>query len=137
LETAELALAEQAPAKRNIEEGEMTAPTSKLPPKKKAKKEEKTPFYCKLHGSGQGHNAIGCKVINGQIDKLKAVREGRQPHSQNSGNNNQQSQPKSNWTDCKRPLCELNNQLTSYPNQTGVLPEDELKSAFINTCLPE
>jgi hypothetical protein len=34
-------------------------------------------------------------------------------------------------------LCELNNQLTSYPNQTGVLPEDELKSAFINRCLPE
>jgi hypothetical protein len=34
-------------------------------------------------------------------------------------------------------LCELNNQLTSYPNQTGVLPENELKSTFINTCLPE
>jgi hypothetical protein len=57
LETAELALAERVPAKRNIEEGEI-APTSKLPLKKKAKKEEKSPFYCKLHGSGQGHNAI-------------------------------------------------------------------------------
>jgi hypothetical protein len=34
-------------------------------------------------------------------------------------------------------LCELNNQLASYPNQTGVLPEDEMKSAFINVCLPE
>jgi hypothetical protein len=76
LETAELALAERAPAKRNIEDGEITAPTSKLPPKKKAKKEEKTPFCCKLHGSGQGHNTVGCKVINGQIDKLKTVREG-------------------------------------------------------------
>jgi hypothetical protein len=31
----------------------------------------------------------------------------------------------------------LTNQLTSHPNQTGALPEDELKSAFINTCLPE
>jgi hypothetical protein len=103
LETAELALAERVPAKRNIKDGKITAPTSKLPPKRKAKKEEKTPFCCKLHGSGQGHNAIGCKVINGQIDKLKAVREGRQPHSQNSGNNNQQSPSKSNWTDRKRP----------------------------------
>jgi hypothetical protein len=103
LETAELALAERAPAKRNVKEGEITAPTSKLPPKKKAKQEEKTPFCCKLHGSGQGHDAVGCKVINGQIDKLKAVREGRQPCSQNSGNNNQQSQSKSNWTDRKRP----------------------------------
>jgi hypothetical protein len=35
------------------------------------KKEEKSPFFCKLHGSGQGHNTIGCEVINGQIDKLK------------------------------------------------------------------
>jgi hypothetical protein len=71
--------------------------------KRKAKKEEKTPFCCKSHGSGQGHDTIGCEVINGQINKLKAVREGRQPHSQNSGNNNQQSQSKSNWTDRKRP----------------------------------
>jgi hypothetical protein len=104
LETAELALAERAPTKRSIdeEEGEIT-PTSNPSPKKKAKKEEKTPFYCKLHGSGQGHNTIGCKVINGQIDALKAKREGRQPYSQNSGNNNQQSQSKSNWTDRKRP----------------------------------
>jgi hypothetical protein len=54
LETAELALDERAPAKRNIKEGEITAPTSKLPPKKKAKKEEKAPFCCKSHGSGQG-----------------------------------------------------------------------------------
>jgi hypothetical protein len=103
LETAELALAERAPAKRNVEDGEITAPTSELPPKKKAKKEEKTPFCCKSHGSGQGHDAVGCKVINGQIDKLKTIREGRQPCSQNSGNNNQQSQSKSNWTDRKRP----------------------------------
>jgi hypothetical protein len=103
LETAELALAERAPAKRNIEEREIAAPTSKHSPKKKAKKEKKSPFCCKLHGSGQGHDTIGCKVINGQIDKLKAVREGRQPHSQDSGNNDQRSQTKSNWTDRKHP----------------------------------
>ena len=34
-------------------------------------------------------------------------------------------------------ICELNSQLTSYPNQTGLLPEDEMKSAFINLCLPD
>ena len=34
-------------------------------------------------------------------------------------------------------ICELNSQLTSYPNQTGLLPEDEMKSAFISLCLPD
>jgi hypothetical protein len=34
-------------------------------------------------------------------------------------------------------LCELNAQLLSYPNQTGVLPEDEMKSAFINILAPD
>jgi hypothetical protein len=34
-------------------------------------------------------------------------------------------------------ICELNQQLLSYPNQTGLLPEDELKSAFINLCSPD
>ena len=35
-------------------------------------------------------------------------------------------------------ICELNAQLVaSYPNQTGLLPEDEMKSAFINLCLPD
>lgn len=34
-------------------------------------------------------------------------------------------------------LCELNTQLSSYPNQTGLLPEDEMKSAFISLCAPE
>jgi hypothetical protein len=33
-------------------------------------------------------------------------------------------------------FCELNQQLLSYPNQTGLLPEGEMKSAFINLCLP-
>ena len=37
---------------------------------------------------------------------------------------------------CTR-ICELNNQLLSHPNQTGVLPEDELKSAFIDICMPD
>ena len=34
-------------------------------------------------------------------------------------------------------ICELNAQLASYLNQTGLLPEDEMKSAFINLCLPD
>jgi hypothetical protein len=34
-------------------------------------------------------------------------------------------------------ICELNTQLVSYPNQTGLLPEDEMKSAFISLCAPE
>jgi hypothetical protein len=34
-------------------------------------------------------------------------------------------------------VCELNAQLLNFPNQTGVLPVDELKSAFINICAPE
>jgi hypothetical protein len=34
-------------------------------------------------------------------------------------------------------LFELNTQLGSYPHQTGLLPEDELKSAFITICAPE
>jgi hypothetical protein len=34
-------------------------------------------------------------------------------------------------------ICELNDQLSSYPNQTGLLPDDELKSAFINLCSPD
>jgi hypothetical protein len=33
-------------------------------------------------------------------------------------------------------LYELNAQLASFPYQTGLLPEDEMKSAFINLCLP-
>jgi hypothetical protein len=102
LETAELALAERAPAKRSIDEdGEITE--SKPSPKKKAKKEEKTPFFCKLHGKDQGHNTSGCKVILGQIDKLKQTREGRKPFSQSGGTNNNQQTTKSNWTDRKRP----------------------------------
>jgi hypothetical protein len=34
-------------------------------------------------------------------------------------------------------VCELNAQLLNFPNQTGALPVDELKSAFINVCAPE
>ena len=34
-------------------------------------------------------------------------------------------------------ICELNEQLLSFPNQTGSMPEDELKSAFINLCSPD
>jgi hypothetical protein len=41
LETAELALAEQAPAKRNVEEGEIATPMSKLPPKRRPRKKRR------------------------------------------------------------------------------------------------
>ena len=34
-------------------------------------------------------------------------------------------------------ICELNQQLISYPHQSGLLPDDEMKSAFINICLPD
>jgi hypothetical protein len=34
-------------------------------------------------------------------------------------------------------ICELNYQLLSFPNQTGLMPEDEMKSAFINLCAPD
>jgi hypothetical protein len=34
-------------------------------------------------------------------------------------------------------ICELNSQLASYPNQTGLSPEDEMKAAFINLCMPD
>jgi hypothetical protein len=32
---------------------------------------------------------------------------------------------------------ELNAQLASFPFQTRLLPEDEMKSAFVNLCLPD
>jgi hypothetical protein len=34
-------------------------------------------------------------------------------------------------------ISELNAQLASFPFQTGLLPEDEMKSAFVNLCLPD
>jgi hypothetical protein len=34
-------------------------------------------------------------------------------------------------------ISELNAQLASFPFQTSLLPEDEMKSAFINLCLPD
>jgi hypothetical protein len=37
---------------------------------------------------------------------------------------------------CAR-LCKLNAQLAFFPNQTVLLPEDEMKSAFINLCVPD
>jgi hypothetical protein len=33
-------------------------------------------------------------------------------------------------------ICELNQQLLSFPNQTGLMPKDEMKSAFINLFPP-
>jgi hypothetical protein len=34
-------------------------------------------------------------------------------------------------------ISELNAQLASFPFQTGLLPEDKMKSKFINLCLPD
>jgi hypothetical protein len=34
-------------------------------------------------------------------------------------------------------ICELNQKLLSFLNQTGLMPEDEMKAAFINLCLPD
>ena len=85
LETAGIAMAEQQTSrKRDLEEGEI-APTSKPSPNKKAKKgdsKSQGPFFCKLHGAGQGHNTAGCKVINGEIDKLVTQKQGPKPYSQ-------------------------------------------------------
>jgi hypothetical protein len=33
-------------------------------------------------------------------------------------------------------ICKLNQHLLSYPNQSGLLADDELKLAFLNLCLP-
>jgi hypothetical protein len=106
LETAEIALAEKAPAKRDIEEGEI-APATKPSPSKKAKTTQdkpQGPWFCKLHGTGQQHNTVGCKVINGEIDRLRNEKQGRKPYSQSgSTTNNNQQNTKSTWTDRKRP----------------------------------
>jgi hypothetical protein len=100
LETAEIAIAESAPAKednkRTIEDGEI-APASKPSPKKKVKKS----FFCKLHGPDQNHNTDSCKVLLGQIEKLKGDKsQGRKPYFSNQNNNQQNT--KTSWTDNKK-----------------------------------
>jgi hypothetical protein len=34
-------------------------------------------------------------------------------------------------------ICELNQQLPSFLNQTGLMPKDEMQLAFINLCSPD
>jgi hypothetical protein len=34
-------------------------------------------------------------------------------------------------------ICELNQQLLSFPNQTRLMPKDEMKLAYINLCSPD
>jgi hypothetical protein len=98
LETAEVAIAELAPVKKEEkherEEGEV--PSHKSPPKKKAK----TSFYCKMHGPDQRHNTENCKVINAEIEKLK----GQKPSYNNHNNNGQQSgnNTKTAWNKAKK-----------------------------------
>ena len=99
LETAEVAIAESAPAneKRDLEEGEIASAT-KPSPKKKAKKS----FYCRLHGPDQNHKSDTCKVILAEIEKLQTEKsQGRKPSFSNTNNNQQGT--KSTWTDRKRP----------------------------------
>jgi hypothetical protein len=101
LETAEIAIAESAPTKddnkHTIEDGEI-APATKPSPKKKVKKS----FFCKMHGPDQNHNTDTCKVILGQIEKLKGDKsQGRKPYFSNQNNNQQDAKP--SWNDKKRP----------------------------------
>jgi hypothetical protein len=109
LETAENAVAERAPAKRALEEGEVATATNPSPIKKAKKATDKSqgPFFCKIHGAGQGHNTYppnGCKVVQGMIDGLKNEKQGfRKPNTQFSSQNNNQQNTKPTWTDRKRP----------------------------------
>jgi hypothetical protein len=101
LENAEVAVAESKATtndKRSLEEGEAAPATQ---PSKK--KKPKPSFHCKLHGANQRHNADNCKVLRGEISKLKE--EKTRPSSSFSNKNN--NQQKSTWTDRKR-------QATSY-----------------------
>jgi hypothetical protein len=97
VETAEDAVAEQnatAKEKRSLEEGEVAPATQPSPKKKKPKQS----FFCKLHGADQPCDADNCKVLLGEISKLK-VEIGR--HSSSFGKNNNQQTSKSTWTDRK------------------------------------
>ena len=78
LENAEIATAECAPAseKRNLEDGEV-APASKPSPQQKGKQA----FFCRLHGTDQGHNSDGCKVINGEIKRHKKGKQSQKSSS--------------------------------------------------------
>jgi hypothetical protein len=85
--------------KREYEEGKVdTDPSSKAPPKKKAK----TPFYCELHGYGQNHNRDKCKVLNAEFEKIKQNRKPRAFSGQQTNPNNQQPNTKPNWSDVNK-----------------------------------
>jgi hypothetical protein len=101
LENAEVAAAENKATssdKRTLQGGEV-APAAQPPKKKKFKPS----YYCKLHGADQRHNTEECKVLQGEIFKLKE--EKSRPSS--SFSNKVNNQQKSTWTDRKR-------QATSY-----------------------
>jgi hypothetical protein len=101
LENAEVPIAESKATrgKRSLEEGEVALATQQPSKKKKPKPS----FYCKLHGADHRHNADDCKVLKGEISKLKEDKS-RPSSSFSTKTNNQQ---KSTWTDRKR-------QATSY-----------------------
>jgi hypothetical protein len=59
------------------------------------KKKPKHSFYCKLHGADQRHSTDDCKVLKGEISKLKEEKS-RPSSSFSNKNNNEQN---STWTD--------------------------------------
>jgi hypothetical protein len=75
LEMAEIPLADLSPTKesnnKHKQGEEEEVPLPRLLPKKKAK----LSFFCKMHGPDQRHNTSECKVINGEIERLKGVRK--------------------------------------------------------------
>jgi hypothetical protein len=71
---------------------------------KNKKKKRKLSYYCKLHGADQRHNTEECKVLNGEISKLK---EDKSRTSTSFSKNKINNQHKPTWTDRKR-------QATSY-----------------------
>jgi hypothetical protein len=129
LETAEIAIAELAPAKdddkRAIEDGEV-APATKPSPKKKAKKS----FFCKMHGPDQNHNTDTCKVIMGEIDRLKNEKsQGRKPNFSTQNNNQQSAKP--TWTDRKRPATSYSTeQLKEVVRMTRRKAMEDAKSRY-------
>jgi hypothetical protein len=106
LENAEVAAAENKATskdnKRTLQEEEDVVPTAQT--SKNKKKKRKLSYYCKLHGADQRHNTEECKVLNGEISKLK---EDKSRTSTSFSNNKINNQHKPTWTDRKR-------QATSY-----------------------
>jgi hypothetical protein len=66
-----------------------------------------------LHGADQNHNYDTCKVILGEIERLKKEKQGRKPSSFSSTSNNQQN-TKSTWMDRKRLAASYSTEQLKY-----------------------